>query len=114
MKRKPKTLHVDHASYLYSIFNEDDIPKFGAGRRSVVALPPGRRWVTIVDWTTLDVARIAIDIWRGLNPVIVEGGYRPRRILAAMRERAAYFEHKSKTIRAAMKVVAAELKRTKK
>jgi hypothetical protein len=34
---------------LYRIFNEDEIPSFGTGWRSVIALAPGRKWITILD-----------------------------------------------------------------
>ena len=53
---------------LYRIFNQGEIAGFGDGWRSVIALAPGRKWITVVDWTTLDAARLPLDLWQRLHP----------------------------------------------
>jgi len=49
---------------LYRVFNQGEIPLLAHGWRSVVALPPGRKWMTVIDWTTLETARIEIAAWQ--------------------------------------------------
>lgn len=84
---------------LYRIFNQGEVPNLGTGWRSVVALTPGRKWITILDWTTLDTARLPLDLWRRLDPRPATG-YSPRRIRAAIKSRLRYVSS-TKTIRAA-------------
>jgi hypothetical protein len=69
---------------LYCIFNQGEIAGLAAGWRSVIALAPGRKWVTVVDWTTLETARLPLDLWPRLRPQQANG-YSARRIRAAIR-----------------------------
>ena len=73
---------------LYRFFNENDIPQFGTGFRTVIALEPGRKWITLVDWTTLDTAKILISQWERLKPQTVQ--YRLSLVLNTMKERVPY------------------------
>jgi hypothetical protein len=75
---------------LYRFFNENDVPKFGCGWRNVIALPGGRKWQTLVDWTTLDVAHLTLKDWGRLRaePVIT----RAAPVERAMRARIRLFE----------------------
>ena len=41
---------------LYRVYNSGEIPPLAHGWRSVIALRPGRRWITLIDWTTLETA----------------------------------------------------------
>ena len=50
---------------VYRIFNQGEIASLGkpapakaGGWRSVIALAPGRKWITVLDWTTLETARL--------------------------------------------------------
>lgn len=90
-------------SGLYRIFNEGEIDAFGAGWRSVIALAPGRKWITLVEWTTLDVTRLSLDQWRRLRPRPATG-YSPRRVRAAIRLRLRY-ARMTRTIAAAAALV---------
>jgi hypothetical protein len=86
-------------SSLYRIFNQGEIANLADGWRSVIALAPGRKWITIVDWTTLDTARLPLDLWQRLHPQPASG-YSVRRVRAAIKGRLRYVS-KTKTIRAA-------------
>ena len=39
---------------IYRVYNQGEIPSLAHGWRSVIALTPGRKWVTVIDWTTLE------------------------------------------------------------
>ena len=41
---------------LYRVYNSGEIPSLAHGWRSVIAVPPGRKWLTLIDWTTLETA----------------------------------------------------------
>jgi hypothetical protein len=83
-------------SGLYRIFNQGEIASLGAGWRSVIALKPGRKWVTVVDWTTLEAARLPLDLWQRMRPRPASG-YSARRVRAAIKARLRYVR-KTKTI----------------
>jgi hypothetical protein len=63
-----------------------------AGARSL-------RSLTILDWTTLDTARLPLDLWECLHPRPASG-YSARRVRAAIKARLRYVG-KTQTIRAA-------------
>ena len=84
---------------IYRIFNQGEIASLADGWRSVIALPPGRKWITVLDWTTLETARLPLDLWRRLHPCPATG-YSARRVRAAIKARLRYAS-KTKTIRAA-------------
>lgn len=51
---------------LFRFYNEaveGSLKNLGCGFRTVIALPPGRKWITLVDWTTCDVATISVKDW---------------------------------------------------
>jgi hypothetical protein len=85
---------------IYRIFNQGEIASLADGWRSVIALAPGRKWITILDWTTLEAARLPLDLWRYLDPRPATG-YSARRVRAAINTRLRYVR-KTNTIRAAM------------
>jgi hypothetical protein len=58
---------ADHTP-VYRIFNQGEIPALADGWRSVVALSPGRKWITVIDWTTLETARLDVTAWQRLKP----------------------------------------------
>jgi hypothetical protein len=74
---------------LFRVYNQGEIPLLAHGWRSVLCLTPGRKWVTVIDWTTLETARLEIPAWERLNPQ-PDGGMSPRKVRAAMRRRLAY------------------------
>ena len=84
---------------IYRIFNQGEIASLADGWRSVIALAPGRKWITVVDWTTLDTARLPLDLWERLHPRPASG-YSARRVRAAIKARLRYVR-KTQTIRAA-------------
>jgi len=105
------------SSSLYRIFNRGEIAGLAAGWRSVIALKPGRRWVTILDWTTLESTRLRSTsgsvstrspprairrdgCWQRLNPQPATG-YSAHRVRAAIKARLRYVR-KTKTISAAV------------
>lgn len=73
---------------LHRFYNENDIPAFGCGKRSVIALPPGRKYVILIDWTTLDTAKVTLELWKRLKPESFEA--RTKAVIMAMRERMPY------------------------
>lgn len=74
---------------LYNFYNEADIPQFGCGRRSAIALPAGRKWITIVDPFTLDVAHVPLTTWQRMKAEPVEA--RRHVVVDAMKNRMSYF-----------------------
>jgi hypothetical protein len=76
-------------SSLYRVFNQGEIASLADGWRSVIALKPGRKWITIVDWTTLDTALLPLDLWQRLNPRPASC-YSVRRVRAAINARLRY------------------------
>jgi hypothetical protein len=74
---------------LYRVYNQGEIPRLAHGRRSVIVLTPGRKWVTVIDWTTLETARIEVAAWESLQPLEAAGLNR-RKVYAAMRRRLKY------------------------
>jgi hypothetical protein len=74
---------------LYRVYNQGEILSLAHGWRSVIALTPGRKWVTVVDWTTLETARLEIAAWQRLRPT-PHNGLNPRKVRAAMRRRLNY------------------------
>jgi hypothetical protein len=77
-------------------------PRINSGRswRSVIALAPGRKWITILGWTTLETTRLPLDLWRRQQPRPATG-YSRRRIRAAIKARLSYVR-KTRTICAAV------------
>ncbi|HTU90413.1 MAG TPA: hypothetical protein VMF69_10090 [Gemmataceae bacterium] len=53
---------------LYRVYNQGEIPSLAHGWRSIIALTPGRKWITVIDWTTLETARLEIALWVTLTP----------------------------------------------
>jgi hypothetical protein len=74
---------------LYRIYNQGEIPVLALGWRSIIALTPGRKWVTVIDWATLETAHLEIAAWERLKPQ-PEDGLNPRKVRAAMRRRLRY------------------------
>jgi hypothetical protein len=74
---------------VYRLFNQGDIPALPDGWRSVIALPPGRKWITIIDWTTLETARLNIATWHRLRP-LPDARINRRKVRAVMCHRLKY------------------------
>ncbi len=74
---------------LYRVYNQGEIPSLAHGWRSIIALTPGRKWVTVIDWTTLETARIEISTWQKLKP-LEAAGLNPRTVHAVMRRQLRY------------------------
>ncbi len=74
---------------LYRVYNQGEIPSLAHGWRSILALTPGRKWITLLDWTTLETARLQITAWERLNPQPHTGLNRCK-VRAAMRRRLHY------------------------
>ena len=74
---------------LYRVYNQGEIPCLAHGWRSVIVLTPGRKWVTVIDWTTLETARMEVAAWKSLQPLEAAGLNR-RKVRAAMRRRLQY------------------------
>ena len=90
---------------IYRVFNEGDIPHLGHGWRSVIALPPGRKWITLIDWTTLETSRMDIAAWQRLKPQQVS--MNPRKVRAVMRRRLKYVAP-TQAIKDAMRLLKSE------
>jgi len=74
---------------LYRVYNQGEIPSLAHGWRSLIALTPGRKWVTVIDWTTLETVRVEITLWQRLKPQ-PDDGLNRRKVRAAMRRRLRY------------------------
>jgi hypothetical protein len=73
----------------YRVFNQGEIASLAHGWRSIIALTPGRKWVTLIDWTTLETARLERTTWERLKPKTA-AGLNPRKVRAVMRRRLRY------------------------
>jgi hypothetical protein len=71
---------------LYRVYNQGEILSLAHGWRSIIALTPGRKWLSLLDWTTLETARVEIATWRRLKPQ-PHNGLNPRKVRAAMHRR---------------------------
>jgi hypothetical protein len=74
---------------LYRVYNQGEIAPLAHGWRSLLCLTPGRKWVTVIDWTTLETARLEIAAWQRLKP-LPDGTLSRRKVRAAMRRRLHY------------------------
>lgn len=88
---------------VYRIFNQGEIPALADGWRSVIALTPGRKWITIIDWTTLDTARLELAAWERLKPQ-PHADVRLRTVRSVMRRRLKYVAS-SQTIAEALRLL---------
>lgn len=87
---------------LYHIYNQGQCNKLAYGYRSVIALPPGTKWITLIDWSTLEVQKLAVKEWERMKPT--EQPLPPKRakhIKGAMKKRLQYHE-KTATIKEAL------------
>jgi hypothetical protein len=71
---------------IYRVYNQGEIPALAHGWRSVIALTPGRKWITVIDWTTLETARMEIAAWAKLHPIETTG-LNHRKVADSMRRR---------------------------
>ena len=71
---------------LYRIYNQGEIRSLAHGWRSVIILTPGRKWVTVIDWTTLETTRMEVAAWAKLQPLEAAGLNR-RKVYTAKRRR---------------------------
>jgi hypothetical protein len=74
---------------LYRVYNTGEIASLAHGWRSVIAVRPGRKWVTLIDWTTLETARMEIAAWERLKPQ-PDLRINRRKVRAVMRRRLKY------------------------
>lgn len=90
---------------IYNVFNQGEIPHIGHGQRSLLALPPGRKWIVVIDWSNphLEHAKIAIKAWEGLRPTPQD--FSKRFVRSVMKNNLQYIE-KTKLISDALKVLA--------
>jgi hypothetical protein len=73
---------------IYRIYNQGEIPQLASGYRAVIALHPGRKWIVLVDWSTLETAKVEIATWERMKPQPVD--FRLRPVIRAMKERLKY------------------------
>jgi hypothetical protein len=71
---------------IYRVYNQGEIPSIAHGWRSVIALPPGRKWITLIDWTTLETCRMDSVLWQKLKPQPATG-INLRKVRVHMRRR---------------------------
>jgi hypothetical protein len=74
---------------LYRVYNQGEITPLAHGWRCVIALTPGRKWLTVIDWTTLETARLEIAEWDSLKPLPTPA-ISSRKVRAVMRRRLPY------------------------
>lgn len=61
------------------------IPTPAHGWRPLITLTPDRKWVPVIDWTTLEIARVEISTWQRLKPQPLS--LNQRKLRAVMRRR---------------------------
>lgn len=86
---------------IYRIFNQGEIPQLATGYRSVIALQPGRKWIKIIDWSTLETANVEIATWARMKPA-EETHLKIRKVKSIMKARLRYVT-KTETIKEALK-----------
>jgi len=77
------------APVLTRVYNADDLGNLACGWRSLIALPAGRKWITVLDWTTLETARVPLVLWNKI-PKIEDRNFSRRRVTGYMRARVKY------------------------
>jgi hypothetical protein len=77
------------AIMLCRVYNAGEIPALAHGWRSVIAMHPGRKWITVIDWATLETARIEIAVWEKLGPQ-PDSRINRRKVRRIMRRRLKY------------------------
>ena len=82
-------MNSDHQAVIYRIYNQGDIPSLAHGWRSVIAAKPGRKWITLIDWTTLETCRMDIAAWHRLQPQPATA-INPRKVRIHMRRHLQY------------------------
>ena len=73
---------------IFRVYNQGELAPLAHGWRCVIALPPGRKWITLIDWTTLETGRIEIAAWPRLKPQPVSINH--RKVRAVIRRRLKY------------------------
>jgi hypothetical protein len=90
---RERILTMSHTNHIPPILKHTPGPwrihRLAHGWRSVIALTPGRKWVTVIDWTTLETTRMEIAAWEMLQPLEAAGLNR-RKVRATMRRRLKY------------------------
>jgi hypothetical protein len=80
---------VRQRAMLFRVYNAGEIPVLAHGWRSVIAMHPGRKWLTLIDWATLETARVEIAAWDKLKPE-PDSTMNRRKVRAVMRHRLKY------------------------
>jgi hypothetical protein len=52
----------------FKIFNNGTLKQLPSGTRNIIALI-GRKWITIIEWSTLDTTKISFKKWESLDKV---------------------------------------------
>lgn len=89
----------------YEVEHNGTIRGLGCGTRRVIALPPGRTWITLINWATLEVLHVKINVWEALKRRQVE--IDKKAVLNAMQDRLKYVKP-TKAILEAMKFAGAK------
>ncbi len=80
---------MTHRPILTRVYNVGDLGNLACGWRSLIALPPGRKWIPVLDWTTLETARVPLALWKQL-PKIETTKFSRHRVAGYMRTRSKY------------------------
>lgn len=96
------------SALLVRIYNQGEIPQLAHGWRAVIALP-ARKWVTVIDWTTLESATLSLPAWRTMRPLPADG-LMPRQVQAVMHRRLRFLPAPTKAGHAAMTALSPRLR----
>ena len=95
---KPASVTTHH------VYNTGQLPHIAHGHRSLLVVETGRKWVTLLDWTTLEACKVELAVWERMKPEQRNGT--ARTVRRAMRNMLHYRE-KTAVVKAALKLVEA-------
>lgn len=90
---------------VHRIFNENELTHIGTGWRIVLVVREGRKYVTVLDWTTMDYDRIEKDEWNDIRMDVLQ--YPRSHVIAQMKACIKRFEEITRVMQDALKVVEA-------
>jgi len=96
---------TDDITY-WQVHLEDEIPTFGAGKRRLLVVERGQKWVTLLNPSDCAYDRSPIDIWDRLKPVeLLLPAWNYQEMAVRLERTAREYERNSATYRLAMKLL---------
>ena len=86
-------------------YNTGQLSHIAHGWRSLLVVETGRKWVTLLDWCTLETCKVELSIWARMKPQVEETNV--RRVHRAIKNMLR-FREKTATVKAALRLIELE------